>query len=482
MNEGEALKSNETGKIDILSFVNDVLNRLRSFWWVILILTVGLGAFNYFRSTTHYTPTYTAEATVAVSILHGGTYSNENTAQQMSKVFPYILTSGALSEIIADDLGVRTVPGRISAKNIEGTNLLTISVTGSDPDKVYKVLQSVLRKYPEVARYVIGQTEITVVDDSGVPEDTGKTTVIRGSLVKGLLIGFVIGVVLLLLYTLLTRTVRSEKDLTNLLNVNYLGGLPVVRQKKKDSLDGEINILVGANKDNYTESMRLIRTRLEKQMEKDDVLIVTSSIPGEGKSTVAANLAISFAEKGRNVIVVDCDLRNPTTKKIFGVTESYPGLSAYLRGECTVEETLVTIDVPGRDLRLQLLPGSDNISNTMEMMDSETMKALIEDLKNRADLIVLDTPPSAMLADAVMLTRYADGVAYVVLSDFAKRRVIYKGLRELQDSGITIYGCILNGSTASSGGYGKYGYYGRYGYYGSGKSGHYYTEEKKSEK
>ncbi|MBQ4002072.1 MAG: hypothetical protein II601_06780, partial [Lachnospiraceae bacterium] len=178
MNENEALKSNETGKIDIISFLNDVLNRLKRVWWVILVLTLGFGALFYFRSTTRYTPTYTAEATVAVAILHGGTYSNENTAQQMSKVFPYILTSGVLSDIIADDLNMSYVPGRISAKNIEGTNLLTISVTGSDPDKVYKVLQSVLRKYPEVARFVLGQTEITVIDDSGVPEDTGKTTVI----------------------------------------------------------------------------------------------------------------------------------------------------------------------------------------------------------------------------------------------------------------------------------------------------------------
>ncbi len=477
MNESEALKSGETGKIDIISFVYDVLNRLKRFWWVILVLTLGLGALFYFRTTTRYTPTYTAEATVAVSVLHGGTYSSENTAQQMSKVFPYILTSGVLSDIIADDMGMSYVPGRISAKNIEGTNLLTITVTGSDPDKVYKVLQSVLRKYPEVARYVMGQTEITVVDDSGVPEDTGKSTVVRGSLVRGLLIGFAIGVVLLLVYTLLTRTVRSEKDLTRMLNVNYLGGLPVVRQKKSDSVDGEINILYGRNKDNYTESMRLIRTRLERQMEKDGVLMVTSSIPGEGKSTVAANLAISFAEKGRNVILVDCDLRNPTQKKIFGIRESYPGLSALLRGECRIEETLVDITAEGKKLKMQLLPGADTISNTMEMMDSEAMKQLIEDLKNRADLIVLDTPPSAMLADAMMLTRHADGVVYVVLSDFAKRRVIYTGLRELQDSGTQIYGCVLNGAGGSTAGGGKYGYYGRYGYYGS-KSGHYYAEEK----
>ena len=482
MSENEALKQNDTGKLDIISFLNDVLNRLRSFWWVILILTLGLGALFYFRSTTNYTPSYRAEATVAVEILNGGTYSNENTAEQMGKVFPYILTSGALSDIIAADLGVSRVPGNISVKNIDGTNLLTITVTGSNPDQTYRVLQSVLRNYPEVARYVVGQTEITVVDDSGIPEDNGKTQVVRGSLIKGLLIGFAIGIVLLLIYTLLTRTVRSEKDLTSMLNVNFLGNLPIVRRRRgENARTAEINILTGRDKEGYTESMRTIRTRLERQLDDAKVLMVTSSIPGEGKSTVAANLAISFAEKGRKVVIVDCDLRNPTQKKIFGLTEDYPGLAAILAGNAAADDTLVPITAEGRRFRLQVLPGSERTSDTLEMMDSEVMKNLLEDLKTRADFIILDTPPSAMLADAMMLARHADGVAYVVLADFAKRRVIRKGLEELQDSGIPIFGCILNGAKTTQSGYGKYGNYGYYG--GSGKSsGRENTENKSEEK
>ena len=468
MAENEAVKANDNGRIDIISFLNDVLNRLRSFWWVILILTLGVGAAFYFRSTTTYTPSYSAEATVSVHIKNGGTYSNENTAEQMGKVFPYILTSGALSDIIAADLGVSHVPGSISVKNIEGTNLLTVTVTGSDPDKVYKVLQSVLRNYPEVARYVVGQTEIVVVDDNGVPEDTSKTAVVRGSLMKGLLLGLALGIVGLLLYTLLTRTVRSEKDLTSMLNVNFLGTLPVVRRGRgENARTAEINILTGPEKSAYTEAMRVVRTRLERQMDETRILMVTSSIPGEGKSTVAANLAISFAEKGRKVILIDCDLRNPTQRRIFELTDALPGLSDLLRGTNTLDECLAVI--PGREekkLRLQVIPGARDVTNKMEIMDSEAMKALLDELKERADLVILDTPPSAMLADAMMLTRHADGVAYVVLSDFAKRRVIYKGMHELQDSGTPIFGAILNGGRTGQGGYKKYGYGYGYGYYG----------------
>ena len=462
MNENETTTRSAPEKIDIMSFLDDMLNRLRSFWWVILLLTAGLGALNYFRTTTYYTASYTAEATVSVEIMNGGTYSNENTADQMGKVFPYILTSGALSEVVAADLNMSYVPGSISAKAISGTNLLTISVSGSNPENVYKVLQSVLKNYPEVAQYVVGQSRITVIDDSGIPTDTGKTRVVRGSVRTGLIIGFALGVVLLVIYTLMTRTVRSEKDLTKILNTNFLGSLPVVRRRRGVSRGAEINILSDEDMGGYTEAIRLIRTRLEREMGSASILMVTSSIPGEGKSTVAANLAISFAETGKRVILVDCDLRNPTSKKIFGITDVYPGLAAVLRGKSTLKETLAPVTAPnGLRTSLWLLPGSEDISNTMEMMDSKAMDQLLTKLRKSADLVILDTPPSAMLADAMILTRHADGIAYVVSNDFAKRRVIYKGMAELQDSGVRIYGCILNGVTSHSrrSGYG-YGYYG----------------------
>ena len=481
MNENLSTNSEELEKINIVSFLNDLLHRLRSFWWVILLLTVLCGALSYYRTSTNYSPSYTAEATVSVEIVNGGSYANRNTAEQMGNIFPYILTSGALSDVIASDLGVKSVPGSIRVSCISGTNLLTISVTGSNPDNVYAVLQSVLKNYPEVAQFVVGQTKLTMIDDSGIPGDTGRTSVLRGSLKKGLLAGFALGLLFLVVYTISTRTVRDEEDLRALLNVPCLGTLPAYKKKRRKSTGtSEINILYDNNSSNgsYVESMRLIRTRLERQMSDKQVLMVTSSIPGEGKSTVAANLAISMARKGKRVVLVDCDLRNPTQHKVFRMKGKNPGLVSVLQGKTSLQEALFDVKDHGESIGLQLLPGSPTDSKQVEIMSGDAMSALIQELKEKADVIILDTPPSAMLVDAMILVRHVDGVVYVVMSDFAKRSFIFKGMEELTANGVDVLGCILNGGNSRSHSYGYYGY--KYsGYKYGGYSG--YNTPKKSE-
>lgn len=460
MNETLSSNSEELEKINIVSFLNDLLHRLRSFWWIIILLTVAFGAASYYRTSTHYSPSYTAEATVSVEIVNGGSYANRNTAEQMGVIFPYILTSGALSDVIAADLGTSGVPGSISVSCITGTNLLTISVTGSDPDKVYAVLQSVLKNYPEVAQFVVGQTKLSVIDDSGVPEDTGRTSVLRGSLTRGAAVGFLIGVLLLMVYTVTTRTIRDEDELRALLNVPCLGTLPSYKKKKrKKNTNNEVNILNDRNGSNsdYVECMRLIRTRLERQMGDKKVLMVTSSIPGEGKSTVAGNLAISMARKGKRVILIDCDLRNPTQGKVFGLKGKYPGLVAVLQGKARLEDALYEVTDRGEPIGLTLLPGADHESKLVEILGSDEMKNLLEELKKQADVVILDTPPSAMLVDAMIMVQHVDGVVYVVMSDFAKRSFIYRGMEELTSNGVEVLGCVLNGGKTRTRGYGYYG-------------------------
>ena len=461
MNETVSSQSEELGKINIVSFLNDLLHRLRNFWWIILLLTVALGAASYYRTSTNYSPSYTAEATVSVEIVNGGSYANRNTAEQMGVIFPYILTSGALSDVIAADLGTKGVPGSIKVTCISGTNLLTISVTGSNPNNVYAVLQSVMKNYPQVAQFVVGQTKLTVIDDGGVPADTGRTSVLRGSLTRGAALGFLLGVLLLMLYTVTTRTVRDEEELRALLNVPCLGTLPSYKKKKRKKNPGntEINILNDRNGSNsdYVECMRLIRTRLERQMGDKKVLMVTSSIPGEGKSTVAGNLAISMARKGKRVVLIDCDLRNPSQGKVFGLKEKFPGLVAVLQGQAPLREALYEVKDRGEPIGLTLLPGSDHESKLVEILGSEEMSRLLERLKERADVIILDTPPSAMLVDAMIMVQHVDGVVYVVMSDFAKRSFIFRGMEELTSNGVEVLGCILNGGKTRTRGYGYYG-------------------------
>ena len=460
------------GRAELTSLVRDMLHRLRRFWWVIVLLTVLVAVLFYYHTSTSYSPKYVAEATVSVEIVNGGQYANQNTAEQMGKVFPYILTSGALSDVISADLGTKSVPGTITVSSISGTNLLTISVTAYDPNMAYAILQSVLNNYPEVAKFVIGQTYLTVIDDSGIPTDSGRSTVLRGSLRRGALVGFALGVFLLLVYTINTRTIRGEMELRTQLNIPCLGSLPLIKRKRRTtSGSNEINMLYDRNCEDYTEAMRLIRTRLERQIGDKKVLMVTSSIPGEGKSTVAANLAISFAQKGKKVVLIDCDLRNPSVAAIFNLEGEYPGLSAILKGEARPEASLVEIRYQDEPIGLTVLCGGEKQTRSVEIMGGDEMGRLLDALRERADIIILDTPPSAMLVDAMFLARHADGVVYVVMNDYAKRRYIYKGIEELQENSISVLGCLLNGAHGRSGRYGYYGHYGHYGYkYGYGYS------------
>ena len=489
MSENTEKKNEEFEKFDVLSFANDFLHRFRHLWLMVLIITVICAGLFYYRTSTTYSPTYVAEATVSVEIVNGGIYANKNTAEQMGLIFPYILTSGALSDVIAEDLGTTNVPGTIKVSSIKGTNLLTITVTSWNADSAYNVLQSVLKNYPEVAQFVVGQTELKIVDDSGIPTDTGRSSVIRGSIKKGAIIGFCIGILIVVLNVATFRTIRSESELRSLLNIPCLGTLPFYQKKqRRNSTRTEINILNDGESSDYVEAVRLVRTRLERQMEGKQVLMVTSSISGEGKSTVAVNLAISMARKGKRVTLVDCDLRNPTIAQIFDLKEEYPGLVSILRGQSELKDSLVSVTDHGNPLGLTLLPGGQREPRLVEILSSENMKNIIATLRAEADVVILDTPPSAMLVDAMMLVKHVDAIAYVVMSDYARRRYIFEGVEELSTSGAPIVGCILNGGSAHGGRYGYYGYYsyrGKYGYgsYGYGAkaySAKAYGEEKSS--
>ncbi len=469
MNETITKNDQELQEIDILSLVRGFLRSLRRLWVVVLALTVGLTALSYYHTTTSYAPTYVADATVSVEVVNGSASSNKKMAEQMAKIFPYILSSGALSDVIKEDLGMRSVPGTIKAANIGGTNLLTFTVTSGNDENAYNVLQSVLKNYPDTAQYVVGQTRFSLIDESGVPKDTGRTTVIRGSIKKGAAVGLALSLLIVGLHSLAFRTVNSEEELRSVLNITCLGTLPNCKKRtRREGDQNEINILYDANRKDYIEAMRLIRTRLERQMKDKKVLMITSSVAGEGKSTVAANLAISMALKGKRVILVDCDLRNPSTARIFNIKEKFPGLVAVLNGEATLEESLIEIKNNDMPTGLKLMPGAEKESRLVEILGGEDMRRLVDRLRGEADAVILDTPPSAVLVDAMMLVRHVDGIAYVVMSDYARRRTVFDGVEELSTAGVPILGCILNGGQARTGRYGYYGYgrygYGRYGY------------------
>lgn len=143
----------------------------RRLWWVTLLIVL-LGGVLGLRSWRSYSPQYTASATFTVYVgdpLQASTpVYNAATAEQMEKTFPYILTSGILSDVVQADLGVSSLPA-ISASAVEGANLFVLNVSGPDAQLCYDVLQSVIENYPQVAEFVVGSTVLTIVDETGVP-------------------------------------------------------------------------------------------------------------------------------------------------------------------------------------------------------------------------------------------------------------------------------------------------------------------------
>ena len=455
----------ELEKLDITALLNAFLHSLKKLWAVVLVLVLLLGGFNYFRTSSTYVADYKAEATVAVYITDDGTTANARSAEQLGTVFPYILTSGVLKDVIMEDMGVSSLPTNIKVTNVERTNLLTISVSSGDPEFSYQTLLSIIKNYPKVAEYVVGYTIMDIVDDSGVPRDSGRTVAVRGNALKGAAMGLALGTAIVVLHMLMYRTIRTSRDVKSFSNVDHLGTLPIYKKKRRKNAVSSINILEHNVQQDYLESIRLIRTRIMRKLEENGhkVLMVTSSVPGEGKSTVAANLAISLSGKNKRVILVDCDLRNPSLQEVFRISEKQPGIADVLDGRVKLSDAVVSYEKYG--IQLAVLFGSPTRATShSEVLGSVKMGEIIERLKQVADIIILDTPPSAMLVDAVLVSKYADEAIYVIMADYARRSVVVDGMQELKSAGTEIGGFILNGGKESSGGYGShyYGYKSRY--------------------
>lgn len=460
-------------EIDLLYYVDSIWKAYKKLWWLLLLFMV-IGCWvGFFITLRQYSPSYTAKATFTVNISNGSqvsTYYNNTTAVQMARTFPYILTSGALRNRVAEDLGT-SVASSISAEATPDSNLFTISVTDRNPETAYQVLQAVVRLYPQVAEYVIGDTQLNILSDSGVPSSPGNPISYKQRAFKYGIAGFLLAAVILVIYTLTQRTIRNTADMKKLTNIANLGSVPYVQFKKRGK-EFDNRLLLGNPlvHEQFGEIMRTIRIRVEKELQSTGgkVVMVTSSVPGEGKSMIASNLADSLSHNNKRVILLDCDLHNPTLRKLWKIDEEVQGLHYFLQSEEPVKQTLKKCLKKVEDRNLWILP-ADVLAeeNAADLMVEERMGKCIAALKSAADYIVLDTPPCAMLSDAATLAAYADTAVYVVRHDYALKNAVQEGLSILGTSGLSICGYVLNGVVAglTGGSYGyNTGYYRKYGY------------------
>lgn len=245
---------------------------------------------------------------------------------------------------------------------------------------------------------------------------------------------------------------RKRKGLTN--------GKAPVRDGREFPVAANAGLTLFDNRSSAAEAYRVVRTSmlLSAAGSPPKTVLVTSAQPGEGKSTTVVNTAISLAQLGSSVLIIDCDLRRPSTHKILGVNPT-EGLSSYLTRNIQIDPLIHKLQIPN----LSLLPCGPIPPNPAELISSARMRDLLKEMAARYDHILIDSPPMMNVTDPVILSRMVDGVILVVHGGKSPRTTVQRARQELLGVGAKIYGVVLNNIDLRREGYDSYDYhYNRY--------------------
>lgn len=436
-------------KIDIMHLLDGALRHMKHTWFLGVILVVLMAALGNLYTRKTYSPRYKVYATFVVTASTSSdsltyTYTNNETTKQLNQTFPYILSSGALSKIVAQDLGYDSLPVSMSTEALGESNLFRIVVTGSDPQVCMDALKSVIENYPEVAKYILGTTKLDLVSMSKLPKKPYNNPNYKGMMRQFGLLGLMLYLALIFFRILTSRTVYSKEMLVKYISVPILGAIPQIGSKKKGRKN-PIRIANDAVSGQYREAMETLRLRLSSKLEhrKWKTLYVTSSMAGEGKTTIACNLAVLMAQHGKTVMLVDADLRNPSVARTLGLErdKNASGMNDFLRGDASLEEIMIKSEITDH---LVIFPGGKAVDRVKDQFTNGRFKKMIGMLRNRADLVIVDTPPCAMMDDTAMVAEFLEGGLLVVRKDYASIDAVIAGTELLGKTDSSLLACAMN--------------------------------------
>jgi len=432
---------------------------------------------------TSYVDLYVTNVSVQGDELNAYVNANDLSAsQKLLSTYKVILrTDEAYNKLVSVtgiQLSKSELLGMISFSSLESTEVLRITAETPDPYLSKAICDGYTTIAPEIIQDVFNGGSVKSLSTAKADGEPSSPNTTLYTLV-GFVGGFCMAAVLYILLELFTNTVRGEQELSSKMNVAVIGTVPdffsikelripkaVQRASKKITANSTTTnnklitdyTLLGRNSPFVvTEAYNMIRTNLAFSLSTSDskTIIVSSSLPNECKSTSVVNLAISMAQTGVRVLLVEGDLRNPTLHRIFQ-RSNRKGLSRVLAGIDSASDAIQQDVRPGLDL----LTGGSVPPNPSELLGSDNMGRLLTKLSSYYDYIFIDTPPINVVSDAMLLARHAAGIIMVVREGKTKYSDLNKALNKVEITRCNLLGVVLTDSERMSSGYGDY----RYGY------------------
>jgi len=385
---------------------------------------------------------------------------NENLNNQVR-----VLVSGISNEYQSAQANVINLDKSVKLKGQRFRELSTLDAKQKElkrdvesNEQLYNAFFTRLKETKEVGEFQSANARLI---DRALPPLTPAKPRKKLIVVLAFIVSIGMGIVLAFLFEMLNDGIRSVEDIEQKLKQRMLGLLPLQKALRKGGIP--LKHFFDPKEHAFGESIRTLRTSLLLMNIEHEakVISVTSSVPGEGKTTVSINLSFALGQLEK-VLLIDADMRRPTVAKTFGFPLYQTGLSNIIAGTHRFDECLISDDESGVDVICAgTLP-----PNPQELLASGKFAKLIEAVKGKYDRIVIDTPPTQAVSDAVLLSQQSDSLLYVVKADNTREKVIKSGLSRLIAGGIRIDGIVLNHvDLKQAARYGEYtGYYDQYGY------------------
>ncbi len=421
----------------------------RNIWAIVLAALIAYMGIQVFEKSV-YTPSYTSSAILVVRAKVGssGMYSSLESSSEMATIFTKVFQQSSMKKHAAENLGLNSFNGTISAEVNGTTNLMNLSVKAADPELAFRLLTSVLEVYPNISDAIFSDAVIDVISSPNMPTSPSNSalTTYRNQII---LLTMLLEAGLIVLFSLLRETVKEEKGFTHKIDSELIATVAherahlsnkEKREKKKRAL--LINDAYSSLK--FNEDYQKLATKLEyiQKRKGKKIFAVTSVAENEGKSTVAANIAIALSGRGYKVALLDLDIRKPSMYKIFDYH------SEILNEFTDVLSNKIALSDYGfyryRKGNLIIAFNKKSHENSEDIFNGPMLSKCFDALKDKMDFIIIDTPPSSVSADAVTISNYADRTLLVVRTDTVAVQDINDAILAISDAGGKLAGCVLN--------------------------------------
>lgn len=431
--------------IDLIRILRRYGKSLKRFFLLPLALALAVGGLSYLLAWHSYTPCYQAEAVFSIrySDASADVFSqkeNYDNSGQLAEALSQLPQTQRMQDLVHARLPEADLVSAVTVEPMTKVNLFRITVRNTSPKAAYETLLAVLDCYPQAAEYLVGNPEVVfredpVISSTPVNRFSGKAVLLTGGLA-----GLLLGLALIILHALLHKTIDSPANLMEVVNLPLFAALPHVVEPQRNLR--RLPFITAEDDAALAEALRGLRIKLKKHLTENggNIIVLTATLPDEGSSTIAANLALSLADEGNRVVLVDGALRSQAVFRLFGGSEQSGGTAQLL---CDPAAPTADFIHPVAGTSLSYISGS-SCQDRHLTVDSKQLRRVLDVLAEEFDYVVIDCPPCGLDSNATLLCRHAHCLAYVIREDVATESQILDAIADLHQRNIPLSGCIYN--------------------------------------